>query len=80
MSFSIPCIVGSPSRSGCTGIYTDLHGGGVEMDVKFLLREYGQNDTAEGCERRWVEFVGVPWAWREGWLEDELVFHRYTAV
>lgn len=50
------------------------------MDIRFLLAEYGQSDAAEECERRWVEFVGVSWAAREYWLEDELVFHRYTAV
>lgn len=50
------------------------------MDVRFLLREYAQDDTALGCERRWVEFVGVDWAQREFWLEDDLVFHKYTAV
>lgn len=50
------------------------------MDVRFLLREYGQSDAPEGCERRWVEFVGVRWALREYWMQDELVFHRYTGV
>lgn len=50
------------------------------MDVRFLLKEYGLSDESEGCERRWVKFVGVSWASREYWLQDELVFHRYTAV
>lgn len=54
--------------------------GGVEKDVRYFLREYGQSDEKEECERRWVEFVGVPWAWRKGWVQDDLVFESYTAV
>lgn len=48
--------------------------------MRFLLKEYAQSDEADGCERRWVEFVGVQWANRVYWLEDEMVFPRYTAV
>lgn len=42
----------------------------VVADVAFLLREYGQSDATEGCERRWVEFVGVLWEGRSDWLVD----------
>lgn len=41
-----------------------------EADVRFLLKEYGQRDERDGCERRWVEFVGVPWERRGCWVKE----------